>query len=168
MTPKASATIENVIQSTPTIYLGETLQLFFERCVESRVPALPCMDNSGCIIGFVSLKKVMGQDCLPNYLVELAGILHNDMHCTHQVMDKIHTLLGKNVDAYVSKPIHFVDSKTILIRAVALMEEYDSDYLFVADDARTPECDYKGLVTRLSVAEKMLNIEHQLMAHQST
>lgn len=141
---------------------GDTVKNMFEACIEANVPALPYRDEDGLIQGFISLKRVMGKDCLPNYLVELAGILHNDMNCTTQAMEKIHTLFTKPVDAYVEKPFHFVPSDTILIRAVALMEQHNASFLFVADcadDIDKSHCDYKGVITRLSVARKMLKIE---------
>jgi len=141
---------------------GETIKDMFKYCIEANVPALPYRDQEGLIQGFTSLKRVMGKDCLPNYLVELAGILHNDMNCTSQALEKINTLFTKPVQEYVENPFHFIASDTILIRAVALMEQHDTSFLFVADcsdDIEKSHCDYKGIITRLSVAKKMLQIE---------
>ncbi|MCU7938829.1 MAG: CBS domain-containing protein [gamma proteobacterium symbiont of Bathyaustriella thionipta] len=156
-----NADINEIIVPTGTVKDGDTVKAMFESCIKYNVPALPFRDHEGLIRGFVSLKQVMGQDCLPNYLVELAGILHNDMNCTSQAMEKIHTLFCKPVNDYVEKPIQFVTSDTILIRVVALMEEHNSDFLFVADGQDKPRCDYKGIITRLSVAKKMLQIERE-------
>ncbi|MCW8931833.1 MAG: hypothetical protein OQL19_16570 [Gammaproteobacteria bacterium] len=155
--------ISDIIVPTATMKTGETVQDMFKCCIKDNVPALPYRDKDGLIQGFVSLKRVMGKDCLPNYLVELAGILHNDMNCTSQAMEKIHTLFGKPVDDYIENPFHFIPSDTILIRAVALMEQHNASFLFVADcadDIDKSHCDYKGIITRLSVAKKMLQIEH--------
>ncbi len=156
--------VKDIIVPTATVQTGDMIKNMFESCIEYNVPALPFRDKDGLIQGFVSLKRVMGKDCLPNYLVELAGILHNDMNCTSQAMEKIHALFGKPVDDYVESPFHFVASDTILIRAVALMEQHNSSFLFVADcadDIEKSHCDYKGIITRLSVAKKMLQIENQ-------
>lgn len=157
-----SVDIKEIIVPTPTMKAGETVKDMFVSCIEANVPALPYRDQEGLIKGFVSLKRVMGKDCLPNYLVELAGILHNDMNCTTQAMEKIHTLFSKPVDDYIEKPFYFVASDTILIRAVALMEQHNTSFLFVADcadDIDKSHCDYKGIITRISVAKKMLQIE---------
>ncbi len=154
--------INETIIPTSTMKTGDSVKDMFECCIQADVPALPYRDQDGLIQGFVSLKRVMGKDCLPNYLVELAGILHNDMNCTTQAMEKIHKLFTRPVDDYVEKPFHFVASDTILIRAVALMEQHNTSFLFVADCADEVDkshCDYKGIITRLSVAKKMLKIE---------
>ncbi len=155
--------IKEIITPTATVNSGETVKDMFESCIEANVPALPFRDKEGLIQGFVSLKRVMGKDCLPNYLVELAGLLSNDMNCTTQAMEKINTLLHKPVDDYIEKPFRFVASDTILIRAVALMEQHNSSFIFVADCADNVDkshCDFKGIITRLSVAKKMLIIKN--------
>lgn len=154
--------IEEIIIPTSTVQSGDTIKQMLKYCIDSNVSELPYRDEEGLIQGFVSLKRVMGKDCLPNYLVELAGILNNDMNCTTQAMEKIHSLLTKPVDDYIENPFHFVASDTILIRAVALMEQHNTGFLFVADcadDIDKSHCDYKGIITRLSIAKKMLAIE---------
>ncbi|MCP3851847.1 MAG: hypothetical protein GY694_16670 [Gammaproteobacteria bacterium] len=154
--------ISDIIIPTSTVKYDETVKDMFKYCIEANVPALPYRDQDGLIQGFISLKRVMGKDCLPNYLVELAGILHNDMNCTRQALEKIHTLFTNPVQDYIESPFHFIASDTILIRAVALMEQHDASFLFVADcsdDTEKSHCDYKGIITRLSVAKKMLKIE---------
>jgi len=160
---KVNIDIKEIITPTATVKSGDTVKEMFESCIEADVPALPFRDKEGLIQGFISLKRVMGKDCLPNYLVELAGLLSNDMHCTTQAMEKISTLFSKPVDDYIEKPFRFVASDTILIRAVALMEQHNSSFIFVADcadDVDKSHCDYKGIITRLSVAKKMLQIKN--------
>jgi hypothetical protein len=151
--------IKEIIIPTPTVQAGDSVKTFFELCSEADVPSLPYRDQNGRIQGFVTLKRVMGKDCLPNYLVELAGILHNDMNCTTQAMEKIHALFHKPIENYVELPFYYVASDTILIRVVALMEQHSSSFLFVADGPDPQHCDYLGIVTRLSVARKMLQLE---------
>ncbi len=157
--------IKDIIIPTPTVKSGDTIKTLFEYCIEENVPAIPFYDQDGLVQNFISLKRVMGKDCLPNYIVELAGILNNDMSCTSQAMEKIQTLFKKPVDDYLETPFHFIASDTILIRAVALMEQYNSSFLFVADceeDTDKSHCKYKGIITRLSVARKMLQIDASL------
>lgn len=155
----STVTIKDIIIPTPTVSSGDSIKTFFEHCVAAGVPALPFRDRDGLIKGFVGLKQVMGRDCLPNYLVELAGILHNDMDCTSNAMEKIHDLFHKPVDYYVDGFIKFISSDAILIRTVALMEQHDTCFIFVADGDDKPSADYKGVVTRLAVAKKMLQME---------
>ncbi len=151
--------INDIIIPTPAINSGDTVKAMFAACVDSNSPALPFRDQDGLIQGFVSLKRVMGKDCLPNYLVELAGLLNNDMNCTRQAMEKIRTLFGKPVDDYVEEPFYYIASDTILIKAVALMEQHNSSFLFVADGKEAQHSQYQGIITRLSVARKMLQID---------
>ena len=152
-------TIKDIIIPTATVTSGDTVKTFFKYCVAADVPALPFRDHKGLIRGFVSLKRVMGKDCLPNYLVELAGLLHNDMSCTSNAMEKIHELFQKPVDYYVDNVIQFISSDAILIRVVALMEQHDTNFMFVGDGDDKATSDYKGVITSLAVAKKMLQIE---------
>ncbi len=157
--------IKEIIIPTAAVKSGDTIKTMFKYCIEANVPALPFYDQDGLLQSFVSLKRVMGKDCLPNYLVELANILSNDMNCTAQAMEKIQNLFTNTVDDYLETPFHFIASDTVLIRAVALMEQYNSSFLFVADcidGSDKSHCDYKGIITRLSVARKMLQIEEAL------
>lgn len=157
----ANIDINDIVLTTPTVQAGDHVKKFFELCSEANSPALPFRDKNGLIQGYITLKRVMGKDCLPNYLVELAGILHNEMNCTTQAMEKIHKLFQKPVEEYVELPFRYVGSDTILIRAVALMEQHNSDFLFVADGPDAQHCDYRGIITRLSVAQKMLQLEDE-------
>lgn len=153
-----SMNISDIVIPTSCVQAGDSIKHFFELCIKENTPALPFRDKEGNITAFVSLKEVMGKDCLPNYLVELAGILNNDMNCVSKATDKIIRLFQKTVDEYIEEPILFIASDAILIRVVALMEKYDTDFLFVADDEKNCSSHYKGIVSRLAVAGKMLKI----------
>ncbi len=153
-----SMNISDIIVSTSCIKEGDSVKHFFELCIKEHAPALPFRDKADNIKGFVTLKHVMSRDCLPNYLVELAGILNNDMQCVTQASKKITGLFQKRVDEYLEEDIRFITSDAILIRVVALMEKYNTDFLFVADGEQHCSGDYKGIVTRYGVAKKMLQI----------
>ncbi len=156
-----SMNISDIILPTSCIQEGDSVKHFFELCIREKVPALPFIDKDGNIKGFVTLKEVMGRDCLPNYLVELAGILSNDMNCVSRATEKITRLFRKTVDEYLEEPVLFIASDAILIRVVALMEKHDTDFLFVADDGQNCSDNYRGIVTRHAVARKMLQIAGQ-------
>ncbi len=156
-----SMNISDIILPTSCIQEGDSVKYFFELCIREKVPALPFIDKDGNIKGFVTLKEVMGRDCLPNYLVELAGILSNDMNCVSRATEKITRLFRKTVDEYLEEPVLFIASDAILIRVVALMEKHDTDFLFVADDGQNCSDNYRGIVTRHAVARKMLQIAGQ-------
>ncbi len=156
-----SMNISDIIIPTSCIQAGDSVKHFFELCIRENIPALPFRDTDGSIKGFVTLREVMGRDCLPNYLVELAGILSNDMNCVSKATEKITRLFRKTVDEYLEEPILFIASDAILIRVVALMEKHDTDFLFVADDGQNCSGDYRGIVTRYAVARKMLQIAEQ-------
>ncbi len=152
----------DIVTATPCVQTGDSIKHFFELCIKENIPALPFRDKDGVLAGFVTLKQVMGKDCLPNYLVELAGILSNDMNCVSKATDKISKLLHNTVDDYIEQSILFITSDAILIRVVALMEQHNTDFLFVADGDKSCSADYKGIVTRLAVARKMLQIENSV------
>jgi len=154
------SSIYDVIMPTPIIHQGDTVKTFFSLCVENQVLALPfCTRQSGdCdthhISGFVSLKSAMGKDCIPNYMIDMATILHDDLDCKEQTLDKIKNLLCKPVETYLDENIFFVSPETKMVRVIALMEKFNSSWLFVAEEGQ-----YKGIITRQLMAQKMIKMD---------
>jgi len=114
----------------------------FMECGRANIPALPFCTKSGRIAGRVTLKNILKISCLPDYMIESARILGEEMSCMEDVEAKAKRLLDTPVEPYVQEPTLSLSSDAPVIKALALMEQNDTSYLFVVDDGQ-----YQGTVT---------------------
>jgi len=68
---------------TPTIVAnkGMPVREVFTECSRANIPALPFCTKSGRITGRITLKNILKISCLPDYMVESARILGEEMSC---------------------------------------------------------------------------------------
>ena len=122
----------------------------FTECGLANIPALPFCTRSGRISGRVTLKNILKISCLPDYMVESARILGEEMSCMEDVEAKAKRLLDTPVEPYVQEPTLSLSSDAPAIKALAMMEQNDTSYLFVVDDGQ-----YQGAVTIQSLARML-------------
>ena len=60
----------------------------FMECGRANIPALPFCTKSGRIAGRVTLKNILKISCLPDYMIESARILGEEMSCMEDVEAK--------------------------------------------------------------------------------
>jgi CBS domain-containing protein len=125
----------------------------FMECGRANIPALPFCTKSGRIAGRVTLKNILKISCLPDYMVESARILGEEMSCMEDVESKAKRLLNTPVDPYVQEPTLSLSSDAPVIKALALMEQNDTSYLFVVDDGQ-----YQGVVTIQCLAKMLTRL----------
>jgi len=143
--------LKQILTPTKVAKPGMTVREVFEECGKANIPALPFCTKSGRIRGRVTLKNILKVSCLPDYMIESARILGEEMFCMEDVETKAHQLLDTTLDAYVQEPALSLGSEAPIIKAFALMEQNDTSYLFVVDDGQ-----YRGAVTIQCLA-KVLN-----------
>ena len=132
---------------------GMTVREVFALCAEAGLPAVPYLDGDGRPGGWVSLRHTMTRGCIPEYIVELAEVLGDSLHCLEDSEQKIANLLAQPIEPFVLTPLRSVSPQAPVIKAVAIMEKYKASYLFVFDgDA------YCGTVTTTSLARRMLDV----------
>jgi CBS domain-containing protein len=131
---------------------GMTVREVFEECTRANIPALPVCDDHGQVSGRVTLKHILKRYCLPEYLVEMATILGEQISHVQDMDMLAKPLLDSRIDAYIQHPHASVTSASSAVKALALMEKIDSSYLFVIDEGR-----YQGVVTIQSLSEIILN-----------
>ncbi len=125
----------------------------FAECGRAHVQALPCVDETGKLTGRITLKRVMEMGCLPEHLVAAAPLLGSFLSCIGNAQEKIEQLLNSLVDPYVQRLHVTIGSDQPAIKALAIMEQNDTSYLFVVDDGR-----YQGIITIQGIAQKMAEI----------
>jgi len=128
----------------------------FTECGRANIPALPFCTRSGRITGRVTLKNILKISCLPDYMVEAARILGEEMSCMEDVEAKARRLLDTPVEPYVQEPALSLSSDAPIIKALALMEQNDTSYLFVVDDGQ-----YQGTVTIQCLAKMLSRLGQQ-------
>jgi CBS domain-containing protein len=143
--------LKQILTITKVASPGMTVRELFEECGKANIPALPFCTKSGRIRGRVTLKNILKVSCLPEYMIESARILGEEMFCMEDVEAKAKLLLDTPVDDYVQEPALTLSSEAPIIKALALMEQNDTSYLFVVDDGQ-----YRGAVTIQCLA-KVLN-----------
>ena len=128
----------------------------FEACSEANAPGIPFCDDNGHICGRVTLKNILLRSCLPEFIVEMAMVLGEQLSHMQDMGTETRQLLGNPVDDYVQEPHISLTSDSPAIKALAMMERNDTSYIFVVDEGR-----YLGVITIQSLAKALLNFEKQ-------
>ena len=131
-----------------------TVREVFAECIRAHIPALPFSDDKEQITGRVTLKNILKTSCLPEYMVELAQMLGDQLSCMQNVEAKAKELLGNPVQPYVLDGYLSITSKSSGIKALAMMEQADTSYIFVVDDGI-----YKGIVSIQGLARMLSSLD---------
>ena len=145
--------LKQILIPTKVASHGMTVREVFVECGRVHIPALPFCTRSGRIAGRVTLKNIMKLSCLPDYIIESARILGEEMSCMDDIETTAKQLLCTPVDPYVQEPALFLSPEAPAIKALAMMEQNDTSYLFVVDDGQ-----YQGAVTIQSLAKMLTRL----------
>ena len=145
---------KQILMPTKVATYSMTVREVFAECVRVNIPALPFCTKSGRIAGRVTLKNIMKSSCLPDYIIESARILGGEMSCMEDIESTAKQLLCVPVDPYVQEPALFLSSDAPAIKALAIMEQNDTSYLFVVDDGQ-----YQGAVTIQCLARMLIRLD---------
>ncbi len=124
-------------------------------CSQANTPSLPFCDDSGLITGRVTLKNILKRSCLPEYLVEMARVLGEQTSSVPNMEAVAKQLLKNPAELYVQEPHISLTSASSRIKALAMMEQSDTSYIFVVDEGQ-----YKGVVTIHSLASMLAHYVH--------
>ncbi len=142
--------VRDTIIRTAVVRPGMPVRDVFAECGRCHVQALPFVDGNGRITGRVTLKNIMKLACLPEYMVEMAPVLGKFLSCVDHAEEKVVEILCTPVDKFVREAGHTITSGDPAIKALAMMERFDTSYIFVVDEG-----EYQGIITVLSIAAKM-------------
>jgi len=148
--------LKRILIPTKVAHQDMMVREVFTECGRVNIPALPFCTRSGRISGRVTLKNVLKISCLPDYMIESARILGEEMSCMEDVEAKARLLLDTPVEPYVQEPALSLSSDAPIIKALALMEQNDTSYLFVVDDGQ-----YQGAVTIQCLAKMLSQLDQQ-------
>ncbi len=147
--------VEQVLIPTKVAKAGMTVREVFKECSEANTPSLPFCDDSGLITGRVTLKHILKRACLPEYLVEMARVLGEQISNVQDMEAAAKQLLNNPAELYTQAPHISLTSASSAVKALAMMEHNDTGYIFVVDEGQ-----YKGVVTIHCLASRLADYDH--------
>ena len=148
--------LREVITPTRVARAGMSVGEVFEECVAKRVPGIPFCNTRGEVVGRVSLRHTLKMTCVPSYLVKGAHLLGNVIEEVLIPEELARDVLRMPAENFVLETRAVVTSATPVVKALAVMEQYNSSYAFVIDNG-----EYKGMVTRMWIASLMLKVRER-------
>lgn len=146
--------LEQILIPTSVAAPGMLMRDVFKECVRAQVPAIPFRNELGVMTGHIGLRDTMKRSCLPEYMIEMADVLDNQLSCTDNAEQKVDQVLCNTVDDYVQPGLMSLASSSTVLKTLATMVKYDTTYAFIVDDG-----EYKGVVTTLAIARWMIDLD---------
>ena len=134
----------------PGMRIGEAMR----ECVAKQIPGIPFVDEQGNISGRFSVRHLFRVCCIPDDILHGAHLLGDGIEHLDFPHIKAEELMAVPVDDYIYPDAIRLSPNFQAIKALAIMEQFDTEYLFVTEDD-----DYQGVVTRLSIAEAIVTKE---------
>jgi len=145
----------DVVVPTGIVHSGTLIGDAFRECVSHNVGGLPYGNGEGKIIGRFSLRHTFKTLCLPQDISHHAHLL-GDKICSESAPEVVNgDILNLTVDAYITKHIATVTQNSPVIKALSIMEKFNSSYVFLVDGEQ-----YMGVITRMAIA-RLLNQYHK-------
>ncbi len=143
--------LEEILVPTLMARPGMKMVDVFRECVEKRVPGIPYCNDQGVITGRISIRHVFREVCVPSDVVSGAHMLGDEV--THLDLPDIEKcrILDEPVEKFLLSKTPFLTSNSPVVKAIALMEKFNSTYVFVVDEG------YRGVITQLGIATLLLN-----------
>lgn len=143
--------LQDVIITTAVAYPGMGVADFFRECVRADIPGLPYREDGKGICGKISIRHVLKENCIPDFMVKHSHLLGDEIH--HLVIpdDRIQEVLTLTIDNFILPVLAVATSETPIAKALAIMEKHDTTYLFIIDDGV-----YRGIVSIMGIAQSLM------------
>jgi CBS domain-containing protein len=148
--------LEQILIPTKVAKPGMMVSEVFTECIRANIPGIPFCDAQGHITGRVTLKNILKKACLPEYMVELARVLGDQLSCMEDMEAMAKQLMHNPVDPYILEPHISLTSDAPAVKALALMEQSDTSYIFVVDEGQ-----YKGVITIQGLARMLTQLDER-------
>lgn len=137
---------------TATATPGMSVLTLFQACVEANVPGLPFRDASGRIVGKASMRHILKETCIPQFMVRHARLLGDNLEPLRVPDEKALRMLELRVDEFVLPDMAVVTPASPMAKAIAVMENHNTTYLFLID----ADGNYHGTVSIMGLAKSLL------------
>lgn len=131
---------------------GMSVADLFAECIRAQMPGIPFRDRLGRISGKASIRHILKMTCLPDYLIRHSHMLGDDIGPLR--LPEIHSkeILHRGIDDFILPDLSRVNSAAPVSKALAIMEQDDTTYIFVIDDN-----EYHGAISIMSLAQHLLH-----------
>jgi CBS domain-containing protein len=143
--------VERLAVKTGFMRTGMTLRDFFEEAVRCNVPGLPFVDENDRIVGRISVRHTFKNIAVPDSILRLADAMGDQTDRLDLSEKRVLKALALPVETFMLEKIPSVSPRSALVKALAIMEAYNSTYVFLREDG-----EYGGVVTRMIIARRML------------
>ncbi len=130
---------------------GTLVKDVFAKCVDANVPGIPFCNEKGELVGKASIRHVLKITCIPDFMVKHARLLGNNIDKLAIKDDHIQHVMHLPIDDFVLKKMATANLTTPTTKALAIMEEFDTTYMFIINGSR-----YQGVVSIMGIAKVML------------
>lgn len=144
----------DIAVSTGVAKAGMTIGHVFTECVMHNVPGIPYCDENNKVIGRISIRHTLKVSSTPGYMVGAAHLLGDDIWHLSTSKIEARKLLDMPAEKFVLENIAIVTAASPIVKAMAIMEKYNTGYVFLIDEGV-----YEGIVTRMGIAKLMLKTE---------
>lgn len=131
----------------PGMQIGQALRI----CVDVGLPGIPFVDAQGEIVGRYSVRNTFRVLSIPSDVVQGAHLIGHEAAHLELLPEHYRTICTQSIDDLVLPEVALLSSNAQITKAMAMMERFNSSYLFVIDDGI-----YKGAVTRLGLTRILL------------
>jgi CBS domain-containing protein len=128
-----------------------SVEELFRECSEKNVPGIPFQSADGQFVGKASIRHVLRETCIPDYLVKHATLLGDRTASLSIPLEKARRVLSLKVEPFVLEDSAFIGPESPVAKALAVMERHDTTYLFVFDDDA-----YLGCISIMGIGETLI------------
>jgi len=143
--------LQRLAVMTEVMRKGMSIRDFFAEAVRSNVPGLPFIDEDDHIVGRISIRDVFKRIAVPSSYLRLVDAIGDQTNRLDMSEQRILDSLSLPVETYLLENIPSVSPASSLIKALAIMEAYNTHYIFLIEDEK-----YMGIVTRMVIANRLL------------
>ncbi len=143
--------LERLAVMTKVMRKGMTLRDFFREAARCNVPGLPYVDDENRIVGRISVRDVYKHIAVPDSILRLADAMGDQTDRLDLSEKRVLKAFALPVETYILENIPHVSPYSAIVKALALMEAHNTHYIFLIEHG-----EYKGVVTRMVIANRML------------
>ena len=104
------------------------------------------------IVGRVSIRDIFKRIAVPSSYLRLVDAIGDETNRLDMSEKRILESVGQHVEHYVLDSIPCVSPASSLVKALAIMEAYNTQYIFLIEEGK-----YMGIVTRMVIARRLLD-----------
>jgi len=145
------AMLAEIILHTPVATPGMVVADTFSLIAQHRLPGIPFMDRNGKLAGRVSVKHVLATSCIAKDVLNHAHLLGDFLDSLRIPPQRLQEIMQMPIEPFIIPALPSISSYSPFIKALALMEQYNSSYIFVIDDDK-----YQGMITLEDLARFVL------------